>query len=364
MDGDRVDRVFVAVRDITIQVQLENKLREAEKSKERELEILLSIIHVPNGELENFITLAKKELDTVNDSLRAEDFAAAGGKQAALRDQLKTVYSCIHNLNGNAALLRLTYFQKAAHAFETQIKKLLDHPTLSGDDFLAIIVAQASLRTDLANLQDLSNKLKSIGGVMQPPLASKSAPEVAPTSVISEQLRQLVENTAKELGKAANLTIDEYALHAFSHDRKDLVKDALVQLCRNAVVHGVETKADRKKKGKEDVAQLSVHPLPSPSPGVMGLAFRDDGRGLNFELIQKRAQEAGLLPKGETAEHSDIIKCIFEPTFSTTEEADLHSGRGVGMAIVKSKIVDEGGGCIEVVTEADKFCEFRLYLPI
>lgn len=362
MIGEQVDRLFVSVRDVTSQVLLENKLRESEKNKERELGLLLSIIHLPQGELENFIALADKELETVTNALRAEDFAAAGGKQVVLRDQLQKVFTSVHNLNGNSALLRLTYFQKAAHTFETLIKKGLDKPSLTGDDFIAIVISQAALKADLVNLKELSSKLKNMGGV--PLAADKGATTAAPTSAISEQLRQLVTTTAKDLGKAATLTVDEYALHAFAHNRADLVRDVLIQLSRNAVAHGVEKKDARKSKGKKPTAELSIYALPSPAPGVMGLALRDDGQGLNLDKIRKRAEEVGLMDVGHQATQIELIQCIFEPSFSTSDKVDLHSGRGVGMAIVKTKMVDEAGGCIEVVTSPDQFCEFRLYLPV
>jgi two-component system, chemotaxis family, sensor kinase CheA len=362
MVGDQVDRLFVSVRDVTGQVLLENKLRESEKNKERELGLLLSIIHLPQGELESFIVLAEKELETVTNALRAEDFAAAGGKQVVLRDQLNKVFTSVHNLNGNSALLRLTYFQKAAHAFETQIKKGLDKTTLTGDDFIAIVISQAALKADLVNLKELSSKLKNMGGVPAP--AGKTAAQPVPTSAISEQLRQLVTTTARDLGKSANLNIDEFALHAFSHGRMDLVRDVLIQLSRNAVAHGVEGKDIRKTKGKNPTAELSIYALPSPAPGIIGLALRDDGQGLNLEKIRSRAEEVGLMDAGHQATQIELIQCIFEPSFSTADQVDLHSGRGVGMAIVKTKMVDEAGGCIEVVTSPDQFCEFRLYLPI
>ncbi len=360
MDGDKVDRLFVAVRDVTVQVQLENKLRESEKSKERELELLLSIIHLPQGDLENFIALAENELETVTNALRAEDFATNEGKQVVLRDQLQKVFNSIHNLNGNAALLRLTYFQKAAHEFETQIKKGLDKPTLNGDDFITIIVSQAALKADLVNLQELSSKLRNMGGVAV--VAEKADTHEIATSALADQLRQLVTETALNLGKSASLNVDEFALHAFAHGRTDLVRDVLVQLSRNAVAHGVETHEARKIKGKDPVAQLSIHALPSPAAGVIGLALRDDGQGLDMERIRLRAEEVGLLPVNHPATQPELIKCIFEPCFSTSSQVDLHSGRGVGMAIVKSKMVDEAGGCIEVITVPDQFCEFRLYL--
>ncbi len=356
VDG-KVDRLFVALRDVTKQVELETQLREAEKTKDREMQVLLSIVHVPQEELENFVKLAEVELETINTTLRAEDFVAAGGRSNVLRERLQTVFRSVHNLNGNAALLNLTYFQRAAHVFEAKIKDLLSRKSLSGDDFLAIVIAQSELRGDLNDLQNLRGKLGSLN------IADQAPQPKAPVSVVSEQLRKLVESVAADLDKSASLTVDEYALHAFAHGRTDLIRDVLVQLTRNAVAHGVESAEIREAAGKPVTAQLSIHALPAPSPGVLGLAVRDDGRGLDLELIRERAEIAGLLNPQQKVSDEEIIQCIFKSGFSTTETADLHSGRGVGMDIVNSKFVDAAGGRIEVSTEMGQFCEFQLYIP-
>ena len=361
MVGEKVDRIFVAVRDVTNQILLEKRLRESEKNKDRELEILLSIIHVPSEDLSGFITLVNEELDSVNAAMRAEDFANAGGKQDALRTQLQQAFQSIHNINGNAALLRLVYFQKAAHLFEEQIKNLQDRPVLSGDDFLSLVVAQAALRDDLSNLVDLRNKLKEMG-VSNLSSSKISNPLETPATLLAEQLRQLVRTTASDLKKVAHLEVDEFALHSYSQGRADLVRDVLVQLVRNSIAHGVETPSVREKNGKQGGALLSIHALPSPAPGVVGLGFRDDGQGLNTKRIRERAESLGLIKEGDSLSDDDLVKFIFEPTFSTTEQADIHSGRGVGMSIIKEKIVTAAGGCIEVVSEPGQYCEFRLYL--
>lgn len=357
MKGDRVDRLFVALRDVTKQVELETQLREAEKTKEREMQVLLSVVHVPHDELEGFVKLATEELETINATLRAEDFAASGGKNEALRERLQTVYRSVHNLNGNAALLKLTYFQKSAFEFESKIKDLLSRKKLTGDDFLSIVIAQAGLRGNLTDLQNLRSQLGNLH------VASSAPKQEAPTSALAQQLRELVATSAKELGKSAKLEVDEFALHAFSHGRKDLIRDVLVQLARNAVAHGVETAKIRKAAGKPAIAQISIHAIPAPAPGVYGMAVRDDGGGLDIERIRKQAEKSGLLKPGQAASTEQIIQCIFESGFSTSESADLHSGRGVGMDIVKSKFVETARGCIEVATEKGKFTEFRLYIP-
>jgi Chemotaxis protein histidine kinase and related kinases len=363
MEGDKVARVFVAVRDITKQVELEKKLRESEKHKERQLDILLGIVHVPPADIAAFAKLIETELDTINQTLRAEDFAKIGGTSIeTLRGRLKTVFRSMHNIKGNAALLKLAYFQKAASDFETKIADLLDRPRLTGDDFLSIVIAEAAMRDDLCDLQDLREKLAGLRSFTP---GAKTGIVDSPAAALAANLQQLVEDAARDLQKASALSIDQFAVHTVSFGRVELVRDVLIQLTRNALAHSIEPPAERAAAGKSPVAQITIRGLPPGPDGLSGLAFRDDGRGLALDAIRAKAVASGLLAADAAANATpeELARCIFAPGFSTAATADAHSGRGMGMDIIKSKIVDEAGGILEVHSTPGQFCEFRLYLP-
>ncbi len=358
-DG-KVTRVFVAVRDVTAQIELERKLRESEKNKERQLEILLGIMRVDATELESFSQLVEKELGTINETLRAEDFAVAGGQRNdKLRERLNTVFRSVHNVKGNAVYLGLDYFQKGAEAFESKISELLDRPVLSGDDFLAIVVAQAGLRADLVDLNELRLKL---AGLRQNS-ASSGATAGFEVSALANGVRKMVKDVSTSLSKEVDLEIDTYALNTVSVGRQDLVRDVIIQLARNALAHSIEGGHARELACKPRKGKLSVRGLPRTADGMVGLAFRDDGRGLDIPKIRARAEATGLLSAGDTHNPAEIARCIFEPGFSTAAQADAHSGRGMGMDIIKSKVVDELGGAIEVRSAPGSYCEFQIYLP-
>ena len=364
VEDGKVVRVFVAVRDITKQVELEKKLREAEKHKERQLDILLGIVHIPSDELNGFAKLVDTELENINQTLRTEDFARMGSLGAdELRQRLKTVFRSAHNIKGNAALLKLSYFQKAAHDFETKIAELLDRPRLVPDDFLPIVICEASLREDLMDLHDLKDKISGMRSIAP---GGASAPTISsPAAAFVTQLQELVENAARDLGKATTLSVDEFAVHTVSFGRFDLMRDVLIQLTRNSLAHSVEPPADRAAAGKPPVATLAVRGLAPTAEGLIGLAFRDDGRGLNLEAIRQRGLSSGLLT-AETAPAAtpdELAALIVAPGFSTAAQVGDHAGRGMGMDIIKSKIVDEAGGVLEVHSTPGQFCEFRLYLP-
>ena len=58
----------------------------------------------------------------------------------------------------------------------------------------------------------------------------------------------------------------------------------------------------------------------------------------------------------------DIISLIFEPGFSSKEEATTISGRGIGMDAVKTE-VEKLGGKVSVQSKVDEGTTFILKLP-
>jgi two-component system chemotaxis sensor kinase CheA len=213
------------------------------------------------------------------------------------------------------------------------------------------------MRADLADLNELRKKLSAM---RQAGTAHAGLPEV---SVVADGLRELVRKVSKELGKEAELQIDTYALNTVALNRKDLVRDVLIQLARNSLAHSIETPTERKDRGKPAKARISIRGLPRTADGLVGVAFRDDGRGLDLPKIRRRAEAAGLLQPEGSYSPAEVAQCIFAQGFSTADSAGAHAGRGMGMDIIKSKVIDENGGAIEVKSAPGTFCEFQIYFP-
>lgn len=382
-DGKSVDRAFVAVRDITQQVELEERLKQSEQRKERQFELLLGILHVGPDALKEFLSLADEELKQINQTLRAEDFivAAGGARQtAALRERLDVVFRAVHNIKGNADYLKLEHFSKAAHTFEDTISDLKNRSRLAGDDFLAITIHQAELRNDLAEVRDLGEKLTGLrhGLVVPAPVADE--PPAAPRDAagasraagggegggLFEGVRSLAGTLAARLGKEVTVQATELNGSTPPEALRGIMRDILIQLTRNSLVHGVETPAERQAQGKARCATLSIGPAADPAVGYpFGFVFRDDGRGLDPATIRRRAVERGLITPQAAAAMSDpeAAMLIFEPGFSTAQTVTGDAGRGVGLDIVKARVIDELGGDVMIDSEPGKFCEFTFLLP-
>ena len=382
-DGKVITRVFVSVRDITHQVELEERLKQSEQKKERQFEILLGILHVGPDQLKEFIAMGENELQQINETLKAEDFiaAAAGAKQSAvLRDRLNKVFRSVHNIKGNSDYLKLEHFSKAAHAFEDTLIELNKRSRLAGDDFLSVAIHQAHLRSDLAEMRDLAGKLGDLrqglapavspadGTQLASPVRTRriTTPVAAQEASLFEGIHSLAATLAARLDKEVEVKAADFRAFASLEHLHGLMRDILIQLTRNALVHGIESPDERVASGKPRMATLSIGPASQPDTGfALGFVFRDDGRGLNADRIRKRAVKLGLFSEQTAASMSDAeaILLVFEHGFSTAEEVTGDAGRGVGLDLVKERIIDELGGEILIESEPGRFCEFTFLLP-
>ncbi|PTY02349.1 hypothetical protein DB346_09580 [Verrucomicrobia bacterium LW23] len=390
-DGE-VEQVLVTVNDVTQRVQLEQELRASEKRKERQFDLLLGILHVEPAQVREFIVTTGQELDSLNGVLKAEDFAQAtggGSKADQLRKTLDIVFRHVHNIKGRASYLQLTYFERVVGEFEEKIHLLRHRPVLTGDDFLALVIAQSELRNDLTELQDISQRLSGIRqpsmqiGTGAPTRAQQLAlPEnekanagggkpgkptngvVAPGDDIIAGLANLANTIAGRQEKKVRLETSEFDVNAFRTDIHQTIRDVLIQLVRNAVTHGIETPEERKKAGKDVEGVITIALLYNQEGGVEGIHFMDDGRGLDYSKILRRAIDMDMIAEADAAkyDHDALAGLIFHPGFSTSEGVTVDAGRGVGMDFVYNAIVEQCGGEIAVCSEPKINCEYYFRL--
>jgi HPt (histidine-containing phosphotransfer) domain-containing protein len=356
--GDRITKVLVTVEDTTERTILERQLRDSEQKKVKQFELLLGILHVDPEALNGFLASTNEHLSVIDDALRASDFAvASNGQTALLRQRLDVVMARIHNVKGNASILRLEHFERLAHTFEQKIVELKNRSVLGGDDFLAVVVALSEFRNDLDDLQSLRAKLV---GIQKSVAVSENIGDPLIASIT-----ELAQTLGKKFGKPIKVDSEGFDSRALPAPQRLAVKDVLIQLTRNSMVHGIESREERRVKGKSSIATIEIHPMIGLPPNTFGFTFRDDGRGLDTARIRARAVAVNLVAAESAAAmpDADIAGYIFSPGFSTTENASVDAGRGMGMNLVKQRVIDDCGGEITINSEAGRYCEFSFILP-
>ena len=150
-------------------------------------------------------------------------------------------------------------------------------------------------------------------------------------------------------------------------DRVDLqivgaLQDALLHLIRNAVVHGVESPAERHRAGKPRAATITVGVTRSGSDVVM--TCRDDGCGIALEPIRVAAVDRGLmtLEEASAADAATLLALLLRPGFSTRRSADEMAGRGVGLEAVHA-VAEQLHGEVRIDSEPGRGTLFTLTAP-
>ncbi|MHB1837737.1 MAG: Hpt domain-containing protein, partial [Solirubrobacteraceae bacterium] len=163
-----------------------------------------------------------------------------------------------------------------------------------------------------------------------------------PVDVVFLRFPRLVRDLSGKLGKEVKLNLvgSETEL-----DRTvvDALGDPLVHLVRNSLDHGLEPVAERRAAGKSDVGTLEI--AARHAGGSVVIEVRDDGRGIDPEIVARKALERGLIDAQAAAEITmkSAVELLFGAGFSTAEETSDISGRGVGMDAVRAKIRELGG---------------------
>jgi two-component system chemotaxis sensor kinase CheA len=151
-----------------------------------------------------------------------------------------------------------------------------------------------------------------------------------------------------------------------SDDIQRTIKDVLIQLTRNSMIHGVEPPQLREALGKPRVATLTVRQLTNVGGNSFSFSFRDDGKGLDPSHIRERAVARQIVSPQIAATMSDeqLVALIFRPGFSTLDEPTTDGGRGIGMNVIKESIVDKLGGRLGLNSEPGRFTEFSFSIPL
>jgi chemotaxis protein histidine kinase CheA/ActR/RegA family two-component response regulator len=114
--------------------------------------------------------------------------------------------------------------------------------------------------------------------------------------------------------------------------------DPLLHLIRNAYDHGIELPEIRESQGKAATGQLTIKVYQQGNRTKIEVS--DDGHGLNWDKIRRRAIDLHLLEqdRAATATESELAEIMFAPGFSTAEQVNDLSGRGIGLDVVRDRL--------------------------
>ncbi len=183
-----------------------------------------------------------------------------------------------------------------------------------------------------------------------------------PVGKLFSRFPRIVRDLARQLGKDIEL-VTEGEETDIDRTVVEALADPLVHLLRNAVDHGIEMPDVRAAEGKPRNGTVRL------AAGQFGdrivITVTDDGKGMDPEVLRRKAVEKGLMDAEQAArlDERECYEIVFRPGFSTASQVSDISGRGVGMDVVKTKIV-ELGGTLSIDSRVGHGSTVRLSVPL
>ena len=173
---------------------------------------------------------------------------------------------------------------------------------------------------------------------------------------------RMVRDLARALGKEVRLEISGDSTPV-DRDILEWLEAPLNHLLRNAVDHGCETPAERKRAGKspEGLIQIQAH----HSAGVLLVTVSDDGPGVDLSRIRGLIVDKKLAPAAVAKElgEAELLKFLFLPGFTLKNKVTEISGRGIGLDVVQH-MAKSVRGAVRVSTQPGRGTRFQLQLPL
>lgn len=183
---------------------------------------------------------------------------------------------------------------------------------------------------------------------------------LVPIGEIFRRMPFVVRDLARETGRNVKLLlhgqsteIDKYLI--------ERMMDPVLHLVRNAVSHGIEPPDERTRCGKPSEGTITLRA--AAAGDVVTIEVADDGRGVDAAEVAARARRAGLPVPSGPLDSNAVLALLCSPGFSTKDETDRASGRGVGMAVVK-ETVERLSGSLAIESDSGRGTRFTMRLPL
>jgi two-component system chemotaxis sensor kinase CheA len=346
-EGDRFERMLVVVSDISARVE-----REHAEADQHELAALFAHLMRDRVGLLQFFAEARELVELL----------------CAPKTVLDAQLRAAHTLKGNASLFGAHSVAAICHVLEEHLqardgtvvedKRALREriallagkiDTVVGDHRADTIEIRAKEHRELLAAIDH-------GEEMIPVRAELASWALEPMVRRLERIRGQVLSMAERLGKGEVDVVVEHNNVRFDAERFADFWAAFGHAVRNAVDHGLESADERAERGKPLRSQIRLRTFASTTEQLVQI--EDDGRGIDWEAVRKRALERGL----PSVTREELVDALFRSGLSTRNVVTEMSGRGVGLHAVREACVALGGR-VSVDSELGRFTRFTFRWP-
>ncbi|AKF05988.1 hybrid sensor histidine kinase/response regulator [Sandaracinus amylolyticus] len=215
----------------------------------------------------------------------------------------------------------------------------------------ALALAEAALREARSSSAVLDRAVGALSAELR-------AVRIAPFVGLAAGLERAAIEAAATLGKEVSVAFSGGEVELDRRTRDEL-REPLLHLVRNAVDHGIEAPAERRRGGKPSAGRIAIDA--AIVAGEVQVDVTDDGAGIDVDAVLARAKQLGIADASTLA--ADPLSLLFEPGLSTRADAGPISGRGIGLDVVRDR-VRRLHGRVHVETQRGHGTRVRMHVPL
>ena len=347
--GNGENITMVTIYDITAKTELQEQLKKEEKKRHGEMRNLFELLQMDPMAFESFRDDMEQDFAEIDKTM--------GNDGLSSREILTRVFESVQAMKTKALHLGLLHFGARVQELETEITRLRDlGDGVQFDDMLHLTIEVERLAKEKNGFKQILDRIQAfkVG-------EEKSGPGKSDRAFLAELLGKITVDVAAEMNRKARFVVLDADPDAVENGPKRAMKEVLMQLVRNAVVHGMEPPDERIAGGKNETGTISLS-IKNAGDNIH-VRLADDGRGMDFDRIRERALRLNLIKEDEVNNKARLLNAVFSLGFSTA--VDGQGGqllRGVGLSLVRDRVRD-AGGTIKLQTEIGKGTAFNIVFP-
>ncbi|MFY0600995.1 MAG: nitrate- and nitrite sensing domain-containing protein [Cyclobacteriaceae bacterium] len=271
---ERISNIMVTVSDETESVLLQKHLEETEKKKKQETEQVLSILKIDPSLIRGFLYNAKRHLRSISERYESD-------KNSNLKQLLDFTFQTIHSLKANAVVIGLDIMSNKFHEVEDAIEAI-KNKEITGKDFLTVLyeIDDADKMID-----DMSSMLRKVADIYR---KYPSDGHVVSNIMLIDTLERAAKVISNKLNKPVDFLFKNESNLVVPDEHIDSFKDIMIQLIRNSITHGIESREHRLQSEKLIRGSITVE-IDNPQENFLKISYKDDGQGLDLNKIKYQA---------------------------------------------------------------------------
>ena len=234
---------------------------------------------------------------------------------------------------------------------------------LLSQEMIELIVRVRESSSDIQYLVDetdqVARSLRQVTTQLQEGMTKSRMVSFAQTA---DRLPRAIREVSMKLNKQVKLQVEGREVLVDKMILEHLY-NPMTHLVNNAITHGIESPEVRRKKGKPPEGKITIRAFLQGNQTLIMVS--DDGAGIDAERVKRKAVEKGLMSQLDVnlLTEQEVYELLFHAGFSTKDQADDFAGRGVGLDVVRTSLLDVRGS-VTIDSVLGQGTTFNIRLPL